>query len=233
MRALFAGLMGFWLSLGGTAAQAQGPVVVELFTSQGCSNCPPVDALLGELAMQGDVIALGLHVDYWDYIGWPDEFANPAFTARQHGYARASGSTVVYTPQLVINGTSRVVGNQPMNVFSEIMTEAETVDPVRLDVSAAEGGFEVRFQLAGGVPEAGMVVQLVSYTPHQRVVIGRGENANRVIDYYNIVRSWDVVAEWDGMSPLAMTVLPQADLPHVVIVQEAGFGAILGAAHLR
>lgn len=232
MRAILAGFTAIWMGLTGLSAQAQGPVVVELFTSQGCSNCPPVDALLGELAMQNDVIALGLHVDYWDYIGWPDNFAQAAFTARQHGYARAAGSTVVYTPQLVIHGDARLVGNQPMNVFAAIMDQAQRMDPVRVDVTRDGDGYRVDAQLAGSLPEAGMVVQLVSFIAHETVVIGRGENANRSIDYYNIVRSWEVLAEWDGMSGYSATVSPSADYPHVVIVQAAGHGPILGAARL-
>ena len=94
-------------------ATAQSPVVVELFTSQGCSSCPPADKLMHELAKRDDVIALALHVDYWDYIGWKDVFAQPEFTARQRAYARLGNRKMIYTPQMVINGRDHVVGSNP------------------------------------------------------------------------------------------------------------------------
>src|SRR5438105_11263765 len=100
-------------ALGSTAATAgaQAPVVIELFTSQGCESCPPADAYLGELARRADVVALAFHVDYWDYIGWKDPYASSAATARQRGYAAALGARVVYTPQMVIQGAAHEVGS--------------------------------------------------------------------------------------------------------------------------
>ena len=115
MRALCAAALSI-MSLGLPGAAQDSPVVVELFTSQGCAACPPADALLGELARHEDVIALALHVDYWDYIGWEDVFARPEFTQRQHAYGHAAGSTVVYTPQMIVGGQERVVGVRPMAV---------------------------------------------------------------------------------------------------------------------
>jgi len=99
-------------------ANADGPVVVELFTSQGCSSCPPADKILGELAKRDDVIALSLHVDYWDYLGWKDDFASPAHTARQQGYATALGERMMFTPQMIIGGTDSVVGSRAMELIS-------------------------------------------------------------------------------------------------------------------
>ena len=102
-------------------ARAQGsPVVVELFTSQGCSSCPPADALLRKLAEEEDVIALALHVDYWDYLGWKDSFATPKFTARQRAYAKKARSRSIYTPQMVVQGEDRVVGNDAEMVLARI-----------------------------------------------------------------------------------------------------------------
>ncbi|MBF9030146.1 DUF1223 domain-containing protein [Rhodobacterales bacterium HKCCE3408] len=218
----------------GTAgmARADGPVVVELFTSQGCSSCPPADELLADLAGRDDVIALALHVDYWDYIGWADTFADPAYTARQHHYARAAGSTVVYTPQMVIEGQDHVIGHRPMEVMDAVLAHAAQASPVSVSVQRTGDGYTVRAN-ANGAPRRDMVVQLVGYRPHARVDIRRGENADRSIDYHNIVSSWQVIANWDGGNAFQSQIRPQSDLEYVVIVQESGYGPILAAARLR
>ena len=233
MRAIRAILTAVGLTTFAGAGAAQGPVVVELFTSQGCSNCPPVDALLGELAQHEDVIALALHVDYWDYIGWADTFANPAFTARQHGYAHASGSTVVYTPQLVIGGESQMIGHQPMAVFGEIIAHVEAPDPVALELTRVGEGFVLHAQMRGRVPDRIMLIHLVRYTPFEVVDIRRGENANQSLEYHNVVRDWQVVAEWDGRDDITVELTQNGSEPHVVIVQEASNGPILAAARLE
>src|SRR5690606_9121092 len=106
-------------------------VVVELFTSQGCSSCPPADALLSELAAQPGVIALALHVDYWDYLGWKDSFASPAFSARQKAYAKSFGRRSIFTPQMVVQGRQALVGHDAPSVLSAIaegLTEQATVN---------------------------------------------------------------------------------------------------------
>ena len=119
MRAL-ALAIGFLASFIGAAAAADRPVVVELYTSQGCSSCPPADAILAELADREDVIALAFHVDYWDYIGWKDIFADPANTLRQRNYARVAGARSVYTPQMIVDGQDHVVGTKPMKLAEHI-----------------------------------------------------------------------------------------------------------------
>ncbi|MBF9041743.1 DUF1223 domain-containing protein [Rhodobacterales bacterium HKCCE4037] len=214
-------------------ALADGPVVVELFTSQGCSSCPPADALLAELAGREDVIALALHVDYWDYIGWPDTFADPAYTARQNGYAHAAGSTVVYTPQMVIGGVDHVVGTRPMEVADRINAQRASDQPVTVEAEPTDGGWLVRAvwtESSGDMPR--MVVQVVGYMPMQEVEITRGENAGLTTEYYNIVQSWRVAGEWSEPAPFETEVTAAGDMPHVVIVQASGFGEILGAARL-
>lgn len=230
-RSIFAAL---GLSVMTVAAAAQGPVVVELFTSQGCSNCPPVDELLAQLAEQEDVIALALHVDYWDYIGWADTFADPAFTERQHAYARAAGSTVVYTPQLMIGGQTPMVGHQPMAVFNEIMDHADAPDPVSVRVAQVGDQLVLAAEVLGSPPERAMQVHLVRYTPQEVVSIPRGENANNTFEYHNIVRTWQVVAEWDGSEDFAMEMpWPVGTDEHVVLIQAANMGPILGAARVE
>lgn len=236
MRGSFFGRIGallFSLAAAGASAQeGHGPVVVELFTSQGCSSCPPADELLGELAAREDVIALALHVDYWDYIGWQDVFAAPEFTRRQYAYGHAAGSDMVYTPQIIIGGQDRVVGVRPMAVMDLVQAHRAAPDPVVLSVETAGRAYTVEAEARMPPPRPAMVVQLVTYLPHAEVEISRGERAGTVGEHYNVVTSWQVLAEWDGTAPLRLSVTPQDEGPHVVIVQQSGHGPILGAARL-
>ncbi|WP_461425476.1 DUF1223 domain-containing protein [Gymnodinialimonas sp.] len=220
------------LAVFATPALADDPVVVELFTSQGCSLCPPADALLGELAEREDVIALALHVDYWDYIGWADTFAHTAFTQRQHAYGEAAGSTVVYTPQMVIGGVDHVIGNRTMEVADAIAAHRSIANPVSVETTPEQGGWQVRAVWIGEGQAPQMIVQVVTYSPQEHVDITRGENAGLSTAYHNVVRSWQVVADWSGAQAFEAQVLPTGDMPHVVIVQTDGHGAILGAARL-
>ncbi|WP_439155746.1 DUF1223 domain-containing protein [Yoonia sp.] len=211
--------------------QAQnGPVVVELYTSQGCSACPPADAMLRELAKRDDVIALALHVDYWDYIGWKDVFANPAFSERQHAYAEAAHVATVYTPQMVFNGQDHVVGSRTMQVMDRLQTQLEKGLPVKLSMTRQES--RVLITAPPGAP-GDYVVQLVRYTPQQAVAIGRGENAGNEFVYTNIVTSWSVIHRWDGQAALALDAPAVGPDPVVVIIQKAGHGRIVAAAELR
>ena len=216
-----------------TALADDTTVVVELFTSQGCSACPPADQMMAELAMRDDIIALSLHVDYWDYLGWADTFASPVFTARQEAYGQVAGSTVVYTPQIVINGADHVVGSRPMDVAELIMEHRQQTPQVDIAVTRSGDDFIIDATAMMPPPRPNMIVQVVSYLPHAQVDIARGENAGRVADYYNVVMSWQQMADWDGTAPFQGLVQPRDDLPLVVIVQRADHGAILGAARLE
>lgn len=214
-----------------TPAGAQnGPVVVELYTSQGCSSCPPADAMLHELAKRDDVIALALHVDYWDYIGWKDIFASPAYTARQQGYAQASRAGMVYTPQIVINGQDHVVGSRPMQVMD--LLQAHRAQGLPVAVSMARNGDRVVIRAQATTP-GDYLVQLVRYTPQQTVSIGRGENAGRALSYVHIVNSLAMIHRWDGAAALALDAQAAGSDPVVVIIQQADHGPIVGAAELR
>ncbi|PJI92193.1 hypothetical protein BC777_1038 [Yoonia maricola] len=230
MRSLLA-ILSFAGVLNATQAMAEdGPVVIELYTSQGCSSCPPADAMLHDLAKRDDVIALALHVDYWDYIGWKDSFANPQFTERQHAYANAANAPTVYTPQMVIGGVDHVIGSRPMQVMDAL--QARSREGNVFDVSLTRRGESV---LVTAVPGDGgdYVVQLVRYTPEETVSIRRGENAGRELSYANIVTSWDVIGRWDGRAPLALEADAPGDSPVVVILQHATNGPIVGAAELK
>jgi hypothetical protein len=236
-------LAGLALALGlvsGTGALAQeahadGPVVVELYTSQGCAACPPADAMMQDLAAREDVIPLSLHVDYWNYLGWEDTFSQAVFTDRQYGYGRAAGSTVVYTPQLIVGGQDRVMGARAMELADRIAAHRAAPDPVAVEV-APDGGasaFMIRARWIDAGPAPEMVIQVVAYSPHEVVEIARGENAGRVAEYFNVVRQWVVVGEWNGAAPFSARVERAADLLQVVIVQGAGHGAILGTARVE
>ena len=143
-------LFALWAATPLVTAQAasanEKTVVVELFTSQGCSSCPPADALLAELDKSADVIALALHVDYWDYIGWKDSFADPGNTERQRGYAHAAAATSIYTPQMVIGGLDHVIGYKPMDVANTVQKHRAAPDGA--DVTARFNGDSVVIRLA-------------------------------------------------------------------------------------
>ncbi|WP_299285825.1 thioredoxin family protein [uncultured Tateyamaria sp.] len=210
---------------------AQSPVVVELFTSQGCSSCPPADRLLHELAERDDVIALALHVDYWDYIGWKDEFADPAYAKRQRGYAVEGGRRSVYTPQMIINGTTDIVGARPLQLSEAIAQHAAKPSPVALDV--ARDGRQVTISATAERGNGPFLVHMVHYQPERSAKITRGENAGHTISYANVTEGWKILKEWDGVTDLSLNATADSDLPMVVIIQKGRHGAILAAAQLR
>ncbi|MEY4872628.1 MAG: hypothetical protein RLZZ563_1958 [Pseudomonadota bacterium] len=215
-----------------SADAATDGVVVELYTSQGCSSCPPADEFIAELAGAEHVIALSLHVDYWDYIGWEDSFAHAAFTERQKSYARAAKSRMVYTPQMIIGGVDRVEGNAPDAVVKLIGKHMAVARPVTLTVER-RGDVVVIRAVANPPLRAGAEVQLVRYLPEATVAIERGENAGLTVTYRNIVTGWDKIGDWPGTAPLEMQADVPQDEPVVVIVQEPGPAAILAAAQLK
>ena len=219
-----------WMALGG-AVQAAETVVVELFTSQGCSSCPPADRILGELAEDDDVIALAFHVDYWDYLGWKDEFGSPANTKRQKAYAHAMGERSVYTPQMVIGGQEHVVGSRGMKVAKAIQRHQRTAMPVTVRVEREGDSVAIRADGAGNLPN--MIVHLATYTPKATVDVRRGENAGRTLTYHNVVRSFTPVGRWNGQGTFSASAPVQSNLPVVVLVQARNGGAILGAAQLK
>lgn len=204
-------------------------VVVELFTSQGCSSCPPADDLLERLAGRDDVLALALHVDYWDYIGWADTFANPRFTERQKAYAHVTGSRTIFTPQMVVGGSDFLVGTREMELGELIERHLDDRPLARLTLVRRGEALLIGAEAMRPLPGA-MLVQLVRYRPREVVEIRRGENAGRSITYANIVTEWRVVGRWDGQSPLALQVEAPGSQPVAVILQQEGPGAIVAAA---
>ena len=212
-------------------AKAEHPVVVELFTSQGCSSCPPADRLFAELARQDNVISLALHVDYWDYLGWKDAFALPGFSDRQRQYAHQWHQRSVYTPQMVVQGVSYMVGSRGDEIQRQIM-QAEAADAhVELAVSNRGSGMNIEITPLGSeVMEAD--IYLVRYAAGETVMIERGENAGKSITYVNVVQSWESLGRWAGNAPAVVNV-PQAEAGnYVVILQAPGPGQIYAATRL-
>lgn len=233
MRQIVSAACGLWFCLGAAAlAQAEDGVVVEFYTSQGCSSCPPADDFFAELAHQPGVIALALHVDYWDYIGWEDTFGAAQFTERQKNYARAEGSTMIYTPQMIVGGALRVEGNKPEAVLAAVAQEQSLGHPVRLQIERS--GSLVVIGVASQPPlTTGATVQLVRYVDKATVNIERGENAGKSVDYHNIVTSWVKIADWSGTEPITLEAEAPGDDAVVVIVQDSAMGDILAAQRLK
>lgn len=216
----------------GASAQASPRAVIELFTSQGCSSCPPADRLLAKIARRPGLIALSLPVDYWDRLGWKDTLAKHAFTERQTAYASVRGDGQVYTPQAVVNGREHTVGSQRAGIEAAI---AETAPSLRVPVSVARSGDDIQVSVGAGTPPAAdATILLLPLLDAREVAIGRGENAHRTVTYTNIVRDIVPIGTWRGAA-LARTI-PAAKLKGydglVVLVQTGSPrkpGAILGA----
>ncbi|MDU8913627.1 DUF1223 domain-containing protein [Aestuariicoccus sp. MJ-SS9] len=231
MRRLISLITGTWIALAGAAQADPSPVVVELFTSQGCSSCPSADRLLAEMAGRDDIIPLALHIDYWDYIGWKDVFARPEFTARQKGYAKAAQRRSVYTPQMVINGQHDVVGNRAMDVTDLIRKHAARPSPVTLTIR--RDGDTLRVEAVAEARIGSADIHVIRYLPLQKVAIKRGENAGKTLTYSHIVSDWTVLGEWNGAGRYRGAMALKGDEPVVVLVQERRYGPILAAARLR
>lgn len=209
MRALLTGLISIFLStFAGLAVAGDRPVVVvELFTSQGCSSCPPADAFLGELSRQDDVLPLAMHVDYWDYIGWKDTFARPEHTKRQKAYAYGFGTKSIYTPQMVIGGVDQAVGSHVMKVMEILHHHQMAVGRVSLSTHKGENGRIVRVANISKLPlPQPLIAQIVHFTPKATVAVKRGENAGRSITSTNIVTNIQAFGKWDGKGEIEFTL---------------------------
>jgi len=232
MNAWKAIVAALWIGMSPSAYAQSGPVVVELFTSQGCSSCPPADTLLHRLAEREDVLPLALHVDYWDYIGWKDQFAKPEHTRRQKGYAHAGGRSMIYTPQLVIMGQDDVVGADAMELADVIAKHHRRAPQVQIEAVREGAALTLRLQALVELPQQQLIVQLVRFAPVKPIVITRGELAGSQFDYANVVEDWLQVDTWDGQSELTLVVPMTGAEPAAVLVQQGVFGAILAAARV-
>ena len=224
-----AALLGFALAVPTSAwAEPPGPlVVVELFTSQGCSSCPPADALLSELTRRPDILPLAFHVTYWNSLGWRDPFSLEAATARQRAYQRQLATDTIYTPQMIVDGRIDVVGSDRAAVAEAINRAlAQTTQPVPLSLTRTAQGLHA--QLGAGAGEA--AVLLIGFDSRHRTAIPRGENAGRQLAESNVVRSIETLAAWTGQ-PLAITRgLPDGERTAVIL--QAFDGHVLASAQL-
>jgi hypothetical protein len=209
----------------GVAGAAGRPIVVELFTSQGCSSCPPANANLIALSRRSDVLALSFAVTYWDRLGWKDIFGKKAFTERQYAYEPALGETGPFTPQIVVEGRGSVVGANLQEV--QALIAAQKVDagpPLRLDKDRATVG-------RGKAPEGGADVWLVRYEPDIiNVAVKRGENSDRTLPHGHVVRELTRIGGWIGEPADFPLTGPAGGLRTAILVQTRHGGPILAAA---
>jgi hypothetical protein len=215
------------------------PVVVELFTSQGCNDCPPADRILAEIAQRRDVIALTLPITYWDMLGWKDTFATEQNTERQRAYARAMKHSGIYTPQMIVDGTEDVIGSRRDKVLAAIARRAAAPEkPYSIPIAIAATDDRIEIAIAGS-PRRDRVdarVWVLHIRGQARVEVEDGENAGKTLFYANVVRRIKEVGFWNG-GPLTI------DLPYgvreddrdglVVLLQSKGHGPIIGAAMIR
>jgi len=174
------------------AVSAETRGVIELFTSQGCSSCPPADKVMGELIRDPSLVAFSLPVDYWDSLGWKDTLADPRNAERQRAYSRQRGDRGVYTPQVVINGTSHVVGSDKAAIQQALGANASLPVPVK---AAVDGG---NLNVTVPAPQGAGEVWVYALAKDVPVAVGRGENRGHTITYHNVARRWQKLGDWNG-----------------------------------
>ena len=222
-------------------AHADPRAVVELFTSQGCSSCPPADKIIGELAKDPSIIALSMPIDYWDYLGWKDTLADARFSARQKAYSRVRGDREVYTPQAVINGSAHVIGSDRAGIESAIGETSKTEGVMSVPVTMTQAGPQLTVSVAAsnkGPAAAHGEVWICSISKAVPISISRGENHGRELTYYNVVRNLVKLGDWNGSAgswtvPLDSVVHDGVDAA-VVYVQDGSRdkpGPMLGATY--
>jgi len=221
-------------------ATAEPRAVIELFTSQGCSSCPPADKLLAEYAHDPSVIALSLAVDYWDYLGWKDTLALSGHSSRQRAYAKVRGDRKVYTPQVVIDGAVHALGSDKAAIERAIRLERENSSPLSLPVKIERSGDKLTVTVPASKDEKGQAeVWLCPVTRSVPVSIGRGENSGHSITYSNVVRSWIKLGDWNGKAEtfsVPMKDVQAAGVDSAAVMVQSGVSSapklMLGAAQI-
>ena len=212
--------------------------LIELYTSEGCSSCPPAERWFNKLAESKELwshyVPIAFHVDYWDYIGWKDVFADPENSRRQRLYAQRYARSSVYTPQMVVNGQEDVVGTHAMELADLIAKHKAAPQPVHISATRNGSKVEVRVENTNGSKLDGtFIVQLVRYTPQHEIDITRGENAGKRLKYTNVVDDLTVIGRWNGKSSQNFSARLDDGSEAVVLVQRKGPGAIVGAAQVK
>lgn len=180
------------------AAQAEPKTVVELFTSQGCSSCPPADRILGDLAKDPNIIALTLPIDYWDYLGWKDTLADSRFSARQKAYSKVRGDRDVFTPQMVVNGAVHVIGNDRKRVDGAIEhSHVSLPHAMNVPLTLTQSGKTIHVSVAGK-PDVRGEVWICAVSKAVPIAIAKGENRGKQVVYHNVVRNWLKVGDFNG-----------------------------------
>jgi hypothetical protein len=207
--------------------------VIELFTSQGCAYCPRADQWLAAIARAPDVVAVSFPVDYWDYIGWRDTLASPAFTARQKAYAAAHGEANVYTPQVIVNGLAGAAGGDRAEIEQAIKTATGVDGALTVPMRLSETGGHFTVEVAGGSGGPADVFAL-RVARASTVQILRGENAGRSVTYTNVVRAINKLGDWIGQTATFDMPGAAGDGEGFIVLVQKGTperpGAILAAA---
>ena len=218
------------------------PVLVELYTSQGCSDCPAADKILGDLARRSDVIALSFPITYWDMLGWKDTLATDSNTLRQKAYAERLGRAATYTPQVILDGVEDVVGNKHHSILSAVTRHyamRREAEPIAFH--AAYNDRNVTVEISGGAPEgvseaSEAVIWLMPVLSHAEVAVGGGENKDRTLAYTNVVRDIRQVGTWGGgertyQIPLSLSASTRDAV--AVILQGRDHGQVFAAQLLK
>ena len=211
------------------------PVVVELFTSEGCSACPPADALFNRMSADPSIVRISWHVDYWNDLGWKDTQSKPEFTARQKAYQDRLKIRFVYTPQMVVNGQYETVASKEHKVSAVLQEGRASGLPVHLSYEQTASGVEVKIG-HGSAPKPADV-WLVNLASHRQVEIGGGENHGRRLIYTNVARDVRKLGTWNGHAQTLM--LSNAQVAGTdgdgcaILLQEANAGPILGAVAIQ
>jgi hypothetical protein len=228
MRNIPASLAILFLVLGTAPAGAgQRPILVELFTSEGCSSCPPADALLAELAARPDLLALSFHVDYWNKFGWKDPFSSPAATARQQRYAELLGLATVYTPQIVLDGRWQAVGSNRAEVERAMGAARRSREGVSVTLAVEHG--RVKIALGPDDSAASASVLLIGFDRRQVSGVSRGENSGRTLAHADVVNSIEEIGQYDGRAQTIEAPLGRT-ADRVAAIVQARDGRVLGAA---
>jgi len=211
--------------------------VLELYTSQGCSSCPPADLLMHKLVQRKDVIALTLPVDYWDYLGWKDTLASSTFSERQKAYAKKRGDGAIYTPQMVVNGAAHVNGAKLNDIDEAIAATMGKfkIRHVSLQIVAEQDKLAITVG-SGGDGASSATIWLATVQRNVEVVVRKGENSGRTLTYANVVRELTPVGMWSGKAETIhlerQSVMRSGADSCAVILRHGRAGPILGAAWL-